>query len=54
MDSEMFFEVVFVFKSFPTLYTFELPVVHSLIESDASLGWWDIITIRVHKTHIFQ
>lgn len=38
VDTEMLFEVVFVLEGFPTLQTFELPVLHGLIQSDSTLG----------------
>lgn len=44
VDTEMLFEVVFVLEGFPTLQTFELPVLHGLIQSDSTLGREDIVT----------
>lgn len=37
VDAKMLFEVVFVLERFPTLQTFELPGLHSWIQSDATL-----------------
>ena len=44
VDAEMLFEVVFILESFPTLQTFELPGLHGLIQSDGTLGPWDIVS----------
>lgn len=38
VDTEMLFEVVFVFERFPTLQTFELPGLQALIQHDGALG----------------
>lgn len=53
VDTEMLFEVVFVLEGFPTLQTFELPVLHGLIQSDSTLGREDIV-INVVITLIYM
>lgn len=43
VDTEMLFEVVFVFECFPTLQTFELPGLQALIQHDGALGRQDVV-----------
>lgn len=43
VDTEMLFEVVFVFERFPTLQTFELPGLQALIHHDGALGRQGIV-----------
>lgn len=38
----MLFEVVFVLEGLPTLQTFKLPGLHGLIQSNSTLGKYDV------------
>lgn len=44
VDTKMLFEVVFVFERFPTLKTFELPGLQTLIQHDGALGRQDMVS----------